>query len=175
MEAAGDRGQQYIVDGGAVGVASLPDLLKGSADHRQLPAGPDRMVQGRGRRGVGEGGAGGGGVPAGSADGSRRIGDVPESRGHGRQAADDGVDGEGEGTWRRGGPPGLGGDGGVGSRIEQPLGQDGTGEPARSRAVHVVGRPPRSARSLIPRSIRWLITKATTATGSTRNPAPGWV
>jgi hypothetical protein len=30
----------------------------------------------------------------------------------------------------------------------------------------------RSPRYLIPRSIRWLITKATTATGSTRNGAP---
>jgi hypothetical protein len=84
MEAAGDRGQQDVVDGGAVGVAGLPDLLKGSADHGQLPAGPDRMVQGRDRRGTGEGGAGGGGVAAGSADGPRRIGEVPEGRGHGR-------------------------------------------------------------------------------------------
>jgi hypothetical protein len=33
------------------------------------------------------------------------------------------------------------------------------------------GRPVRSARSLIPRSIRWLITKATAATGSTSNRA----
>ena len=41
--------------------------------------------------------------------------------------------------------------------------------------IHAVGRPPRSARSLIPRSILWLITKATTATGSTSNGAHRWV
>ena len=41
--------------------------------------------------------------------------------------------------------------------------------------IHAVGRPPRSARSLIPRSIRWVITKATTATGSTSNGAHRWV
>ena len=40
-----------------------------------------------------------------------------------------------------------------------------------SGPIHAVGRPPRSARSLIPRSIRWVITKATTATGSTSNGA----
>ena len=41
--------------------------------------------------------------------------------------------------------------------------------------IHAVGRPPRSARSLIPRSIFWLITKLTTATGSTRNGAHHWM
>ena len=38
-----------------------------------------------------------------------------------------------------------------------------------------VGRPARSARSLIPRSSRWLITKLTAATGSTSNGVHRWV
>ncbi len=37
------------------------------------------------------------------------------------------------------------------------------GQPDSRGPFHAVGRPPRSARSLIPRSIRWVITKATTS------------
>ncbi len=52
-----------------------------------------------------------------------------------------------------------------------PAGSAALGQPDHRGPFTPVGRP-RSARSLIPRSIRWLITKATTATGSTRNGAP---
>ena len=59
--------------------------------------------------------------------------------------------------------------------VERHAGSAAVDQPDPRGLFQAVGRPARSARSLIPRSIRWLITKATTATGSTSNGAHRWV